>query len=112
MGRNLKVEGTINVKGTITARTINAEEGGNLAEWFHFEGQKPRFADLVKLKRKGNRSFVILDTSGKGTLRVITVQKSTLVIVINPNRKEFGVWTRNGTLVAWQSQFVTATILG
>jgi hypothetical protein len=70
--RDLKVDGTITGK-------INAV-GQDFAEWMPYQGRKPKFADLVKLKRQGNKSFVTLDTSGEGTLCVVSDEKQAGVI--------------------------------
>ena len=70
--KNLKVDGTI-------TGTFNAA-GRDYAEWMPYQGRKPKFADLVKLKRQGNKSFVTLDTSGEGKLCVVSDKKQAGVI--------------------------------
>ena len=66
---NVIVEGDLNVNGAFHAPGIDLAEYLNASK---VEGELPKFADIVKIKRKGTSSVVTLDTSGEGTLACVS----------------------------------------
>ena len=78
---NATIQGNITAKGYIHADVVNGM-GLDVAEPFLYKGLiTPQFGDLVKLKRDGNinKSFVSRNTSGEGTLCVVSSTKQAMI---------------------------------